>query len=86
MNTIPTVAINFVLFWMMRLGIDSHMDFNEAHEAVVRLANQVIQEHNAHVEKTFAFVPDYRFSDNQCVFAGFLETRKQYELLDTQVH
>jgi len=83
MNSLPTLAINFLLFWLTSLNFDHPDNPGEQHHLLVRLANEVIHAHNDAVDQGSRFIPDAHFSDNQCVFHGMLETGKKYDLLKT---
>lgn len=65
-------TINFILYWQAYLVRFCGLTYEEATEAVVRLANEVIDLKGA--------TPDWRFSDNQCVFSGMAHPDRRIEV------
>jgi hypothetical protein len=63
-NSLPPQAVNFLLYWQRYMETDCRLSPREAHNYVVRSANEVL----ALDGKT----PDGRFSDAQCVFWSLL--------------
>ena len=59
---------------------------NYGAEQAAWLVNQVLTEHNTAVTATptrgrYAFTPDHRFSDSQCVLHGMLDKSLTYKLI-----
>ena len=71
-------ALSFVLLWVTHLKTCCSMTWEEAFGNAVRLANIVISDHNEAVIVSRNNGGYYNldtgcYSDNQCVFSGFLD-------------
>jgi len=75
-------AVNFLLLWLCQLIENNRGDWKQGIVSLINLANDVIDNHNAAVEEWggggLYWHETSKYSDNQCVFSGFLRRDTKY--------